>query len=58
VRLLAVLTAAAGCVDAVCVTRLGGVFASVITGNLVQLGRAIATADGTLATAATTAVGS
>jgi uncharacterized membrane protein YoaK (UPF0700 family) len=58
VRLLAVLTAAAGCLDVVCVTRLGGVFASVITGNLVQLGRAIAIADGRLATDATTAVGS
>jgi uncharacterized membrane protein YoaK (UPF0700 family) len=58
VRLLAVLAAAAGCVDVVCVTRLGGVFASVITGNLVQLGRAIATADGRLATDSTTAVGS
>jgi uncharacterized membrane protein YoaK (UPF0700 family) len=57
VRLLAVLTAAAGCLDVVCVTRLGGVFASVITGNLVQLGRAIATADGRLAAGATTAVG-
>jgi uncharacterized membrane protein YoaK (UPF0700 family) len=57
-RLLIVLTAAAGCLDAVCVTRLGSVFASVITGNLVQLGRAIATVDGRLAAGATTAVGS
>ena len=39
------LSAAAGCVDAVCLTRLDDLFASVITGNLVQLGRAIATVD-------------
>jgi uncharacterized membrane protein YoaK (UPF0700 family) len=57
VRLLAVLSAAAGCLDAVCVTRLGGLFASVITGNLVQLGRAVATVDGRLAASAATAVG-
>ncbi|GII23360.1 YoaK family protein [Planosporangium mesophilum] len=56
VRLLAVLAAAAGCLDAVCVSRLGGPFASVITGNLVQLGRGIATPDGRLAISATTAV--
>jgi uncharacterized membrane protein YoaK (UPF0700 family) len=58
VRLLAVLSAAAGCLDVVCVTRLGGLFASVITGNLVQLGRAVAIVDGRLAVGATTAVGS
>ncbi|MCW2643683.1 MAG: hypothetical protein JWP76_5989, partial [Dactylosporangium sp.] len=58
VRLLTVLAAAAGCLDAVCVTRLGGLFASVITGNLVLLGRAIAAVDGRLAVGATTAVGS
>jgi uncharacterized membrane protein YoaK (UPF0700 family) len=57
-RMLAVLAAAAGCLDAVCVTRLGGVFASVITGNLIQLGRAVATVDGRLAADATAAVGS
>ncbi|WP_433618331.1 DUF1275 family protein [Dactylosporangium sp. CA-139114] len=57
VRLLAILAAAAGCLDAVCVTRLGSMFASVITGNLVQLGRGIATVDGRLAAGATTAVG-
>jgi uncharacterized membrane protein YoaK (UPF0700 family) len=56
VRLLLVLAAAAGCVDVVCVTRLGGPFASVITGNLVQLGRAVAALDGRLAVSATTAV--
>lgn len=58
VRLLAVLAVAAGCLDAVCVIRLGNVFASVITGNLVQLGRAIATTDARLAAQAATAVGS
>jgi uncharacterized membrane protein YoaK (UPF0700 family) len=58
VRLLAVLTAAAGCLDVVCLTRLGGVFASVITGNLVQLGRAIGTVDGGLAAGAIAANGS
>jgi uncharacterized membrane protein YoaK (UPF0700 family) len=58
VRLLAVLAAAAGCLDAVCVTRLGGLFASVITGNLVLLGRSIATVDGRLAAGVATAVGS
>nr|WP_205863471.1 YoaK family protein [Planosporangium thailandense] len=57
-RLLLPLTAASGGLDAVCVTRLGGLFASVITGNMVQLGRAIATADARLALGATTAVGS
>ncbi|MGP3962010.1 YoaK family protein [Nonomuraea sp. 3N208] len=56
VRLLVVLAAAAGCLDAVCVTRLGGPFASVVTGNLVQLGRGVATLDGALAAGATTAV--
>jgi uncharacterized membrane protein YoaK (UPF0700 family) len=55
VRLLAVLAAAAGCLDAVCVARLGGPFASVITGNLVQLGRGIA-ADGRLAARAAVAI--
>ncbi len=53
---LAGLAAAAGCLDAICVARLGGVFASVITGNLVQLGRAVAAVDGWLAAAATTGV--
>jgi uncharacterized membrane protein YoaK (UPF0700 family) len=54
---LAVLAAAAGALDAICVLRLGGLFASVITGNLVQLGRAIATVDATLTLGAVTAVG-
>ncbi|MFD7445059.1 DUF1275 family protein [Streptomyces sp. NPDC059909] len=57
VRLLAVLTAAAGSLDAVCVTGLDGVFASVITGNLVQLARALVALDGRLAVGATAAVG-
>ncbi|MGW1884931.1 YoaK family protein [Streptomyces sp. NPDC001970] len=57
VRLLAVLTAAAGSLDAVCVAGLDGVFASVITGNLVQLGRALVALDGRLAAGATVAVG-
>jgi uncharacterized membrane protein YoaK (UPF0700 family) len=48
-RLLVVLAAAAGCLDAVCVARLGGPFASVITGNLVQLGTGIGTLGGQLA---------
>jgi uncharacterized membrane protein YoaK (UPF0700 family) len=55
-RLLPVFAAAAGCLDAFCVMRLGGPFASVITGNLVHLGRAIATLDRALAASATTAV--
>ena len=57
VRLLVVLTAAAGSLDMVCVTKLGGLYASVVTGNLVQLARGIATVDGRFALAATTAVG-
>jgi uncharacterized membrane protein YoaK (UPF0700 family) len=43
--LLVVLTAAAGCLDLLCLARLGGPFASVVTGNLVQLGHAIVTGD-------------
>lgn len=58
VRLLAVLSAAAGCLDVVAVTRLGGPFASVITGNLVLLGRAVATVDGRMVVDTSTAVGS
>ncbi|NMO54639.1 DUF1275 domain-containing protein [Actinoplanes sp. TBRC 11911] len=48
-RLLVLLAAAAGCLDALCVARLGGPFASVITGNLVQLGGGIGTLNGRLA---------
>src|SRR5437868_1991169 len=38
IRLLVVLAAAAGCVDVLAMSRLGGPFASVVTGNVVQLG--------------------
>jgi uncharacterized membrane protein YoaK (UPF0700 family) len=55
-RLLLMLAAAAGCLDALCVARLGGPFASVITGNLVQLGSSIGTWNGRLATATGIAV--
>ncbi|MGR6319815.1 YoaK family protein [Micromonospora soli] len=44
-RLLVVLAVASGVLDVVCVTRLGGFFASVITGNLVQVGRALAAGE-------------
>ncbi|MFI7612156.1 DUF1275 family protein [Nonomuraea terrae] len=54
--LLLLLAAAAGAVDAFCLMRLGGVFAGVITGNLVHVGRAVATRDGELALAAAVAV--
>lgn len=57
VRLLAVLAGAAGCLDVVCVTRLGGPFASVITGNLVQVGQALVTTDRQLLTSTVTAIG-
>jgi uncharacterized membrane protein YoaK (UPF0700 family) len=57
VRLLPILSAAAGFLDVLCVTRLGGAFASVVTGNLVQLGRAITTVDGRLAAGTAAAVG-
>lgn len=53
---LAVLSAAAGCLDVVAVTRLGGPFASVITGNLVLLGRAFAQVDGGMVVDTSTAV--
>jgi uncharacterized membrane protein YoaK (UPF0700 family) len=39
--LLLALAAAAGALDVLCVSRLGGSFASVITGNLVQAGRGV-----------------
>ena len=57
-RLLVVLAAAAGCVDVMAVTRLGGPFASVVTGNVVQLGRGLATPNWRLAASASTAVAS
>jgi uncharacterized membrane protein YoaK (UPF0700 family) len=56
-QLLVVLSAAAGCLDAVAVTRLGGPFASVITGNLVLLGRGAATLDGRMVADTSTAIG-
>ncbi|MFB9234122.1 DUF1275 family protein [Plantactinospora siamensis] len=40
--LLVLLAAASGWLDVLCLVRLGGFFASIITGNLVQLGRALA----------------
>ncbi|MEU4402700.1 YoaK family protein [Micromonospora orduensis] len=55
--LLVALTAASGCVDVICLTRLDGYFASVITGNLVNFGHALATADGRSCTGAVVAVG-
>lgn len=57
VPLLVVLAAASGCLDVFCVTRLGGFFASVITGNLVQFGRGIATTDTSLLTGGVASVG-
>ena len=57
VRLVPILSAAAGFLGVLCVTRLGGAFASVVTGNLVQLGRAITTVDGRLAAGTAAAVG-
>ena len=57
-RLLVVLAAAAGCVDVMAVARLGGPFASVITGNLIQLGRGLAIPNWHLAATASTAVAS
>jgi uncharacterized membrane protein YoaK (UPF0700 family) len=58
IRLLLVLAAAAGCVDVVAVSRLGGPFASVVTGNLIQLGRGLAIPNRQLAVSALTAVAS
>jgi uncharacterized membrane protein YoaK (UPF0700 family) len=58
IRLLVVLAAAAGCVDVIAVSRLGGPFASVITGNLIQLGRGLATSNRQLVTSTSTSVAS
>lgn len=55
-RLQYALTAAAGALDVFCVTRLGGPFASVITGNLVQVGSAVVSVDLRLATRCAVAV--
>ncbi|WP_018221475.1 YoaK family protein [Salinispora pacifica] len=56
-RLLVVLTTASGCLDVFCVTQLGGFFASVITGNLVQLGHNIVAMDSRLLSGGSVAVG-
>lgn len=55
-RLQYALTAAAGALDVFCVTRLGGPFASVITGNLVQVGSAVVSVDLRLAARCAVAV--
>ncbi|HUL27997.1 MAG TPA: YoaK family protein [Streptosporangiaceae bacterium] len=47
--LLVLLTLTTGAVDASCFLHLGNVFSSVITGNLVLLGVAVATQSGSLA---------
>jgi uncharacterized membrane protein YoaK (UPF0700 family) len=49
VGLAAALAFASGATDLAAFTRLGGVFASVMTGNLVLLGLAVARASGALA---------
>jgi uncharacterized membrane protein YoaK (UPF0700 family) len=49
VGLAAALAFASGATDLAAFTRLGGVFASVMTGNLVLLGLAVARASGSLA---------
>lgn len=56
-RLLVLLAVASGVLDVVCVARLGGFFASVITGNLVQVGRALAAGDLRALAAGAVAVG-
>ncbi|MBM7491476.1 uncharacterized membrane protein YoaK (UPF0700 family) [Micromonospora luteifusca] len=55
--LLVALAAASGCIDVICLTRLNAYFASVITGNLVHFGHAIATADARSLAGAVVAVG-
>ncbi|MET0418435.1 MAG: YoaK family protein [Actinoplanes sp.] len=55
--LLVALAAASGCIDVICLTRLNGYFASVITGNLVHFGHALATADARSLGGAVVAVG-
>ncbi|MEI4273705.1 YoaK family protein [Klenkia sp. LSe6-5] len=54
--LVVVLAAVSGATDAIGLLALGGAFTSVMTGNLVLLGAASATADGTLAVASGTAI--
>lgn len=51
------LTVATGALDAMSFLRLGQVFSSVMTGNLVQLGIAAGTRDGALATQVGVALG-
>jgi uncharacterized membrane protein YoaK (UPF0700 family) len=58
VPLLLVLAAAAGCLDAMAVSRLGGPFASVVTGNLIQLGRGLVIPNRHLVASTSTAVAS
>jgi uncharacterized membrane protein YoaK (UPF0700 family) len=58
IRLLVVLAAAAGCVDIMAMSRLGGPFASVVTGNVVQLGRSLALSNWHLAVSLSTSVAS
>ncbi|MEU4476237.1 YoaK family protein [Micromonospora sp. NPDC023888] len=55
--LLVALAAASGCIDVICLTRLNGYFASVVTGNLVHFGHALATADTRSLAGAVVAVG-
>ncbi|MEU7919625.1 YoaK family protein [Micromonospora zamorensis] len=55
--LLVTLAAASGSIDVICLTRLNGYFASVVTGNLVHFGHALATADTRSLMGAVVAVG-
>jgi uncharacterized membrane protein YoaK (UPF0700 family) len=55
--LAVLLTIASGGLDAISFTRLGSVFSSVVTGNLVLLGLSVGERDGTLAAYAAIAVG-
>ncbi len=51
-----VLTFASGATDVISFTRLGGVFTSVMTGNIVLLGLAVARASVSLATHTLTSI--
>jgi uncharacterized membrane protein YoaK (UPF0700 family) len=57
IALAAALTFGTGAIDITMLTRLGGVFASVITGNLVLTGLAFANANSALVAYTATAVG-
>jgi uncharacterized membrane protein YoaK (UPF0700 family) len=57
IALAAALTFGTGAIDVMALTRLGGVFASVITGNLVFTGFAIARADAMLIAHTVAAIG-